>query len=106
MNGQLFPQKTNMASVDIEVEHKWLHSSHLRFDTESLICTSQEQALDTNVKKEKFGSRVVQVCTVYVISKRKQIFTWLVGVRCYVERNIFIYITLFCHISTLDNTTG
>ena len=53
MNGQLFPQKTNMASVDIEVEHKWLHSSHLRFDTESLICTSQEQALETNVKKEK-----------------------------------------------------
>ena len=51
MNGQLFRQQDNMKLFDIERGKKWLHSSHLLFEMESLICAAQEQALATNVIK-------------------------------------------------------
>ena len=51
MHGKLFRQKDNLALVDIEGGHKWLHSAHLLFETESLICAAHEHALDTNVMK-------------------------------------------------------
>lgn len=39
--------------VDMMASHEWLGKSHLRFETESFICTSQEQALATNNAKAR-----------------------------------------------------
>ena len=41
----------NTPEVDIEASHKWLEKAHLRFETESLLCAAQEQALATNNTK-------------------------------------------------------
>ena len=53
MHGQLFRQHDNLELIDIERGHKWLHSSHLWFEMESLICAAQEYAPDNNVMKYK-----------------------------------------------------
>ena len=42
MHGQLFWQQANLSLVDIEGGQKWLHSAHLLFEMESLICVAQE----------------------------------------------------------------
>ena len=57
VHGQFFRQQYKLALIDIEVGHKWLHSAHLKFDTESLICAAQEQALATNVMKSNMRNQ-------------------------------------------------
>ena len=57
MHGQNFKQQSKLASVNIEGVNKWLHSSHLRFEMESLVFAEQEQALATNVIKAKISSQ-------------------------------------------------
>ena len=40
-NMEIHGKLAKLASVDIEGGHKWLHSAHLPFETESLICAAQ-----------------------------------------------------------------
>ena len=53
MHGQWFRQRKEIATVDIEHSNHWLKYSHIRQETESLLCAAQEQALATNYVRNK-----------------------------------------------------
>ena len=53
MHGKLLSQQSKLVLVEIEGRHKWLHSAHLGFEMESLICVAQEQVVANNVMKAK-----------------------------------------------------
>ena len=66
MHGQFFRQTAQLDAVDVEGGHRWLHTSHLQFETESLICAAQEQVLATNAMKAKVwkkgGTSLCRLC--------------------------------------------
>ena len=66
MHGQFARQTAQLDAVDVEGGQRWLHTSHLRFETESLLCAAQEQALATNAMKAKVwkkgGSSLCRLC--------------------------------------------
>ena len=53
LHGQFFQQQSEIPTIDSSLSVDWLENSHLRFETESLICAAQEQALATNHIKAK-----------------------------------------------------
>ena len=57
MHGQFVRQTAQLDAVDVEGGQRWLHTSHIRFETESLLCASQEQVLAMNVMKAKVWNK-------------------------------------------------
>ena len=53
MHGQWFGQRKEIATVDIDHSDQWLKYSHIRSETESLLCAAQEQSLATNYVRNK-----------------------------------------------------
>ena len=51
VHGQYFKKQNETPEIDLKASHEWLEKAHLRFETESLICAAQEQALATNNAK-------------------------------------------------------
>ena len=49
--GKFFQLEQNIPSIHLSKSRLWLKQSYLRFETESLICAAQEQALLTNWKR-------------------------------------------------------
>ena len=66
MHGDYFRQQMETPNVDLELSHQWLKRSYLRFETESLICAAQEQALATRYTRQKIwktgGSPKCRLC--------------------------------------------
>jgi hypothetical protein len=48
LHGQFFKQQAEIPNADIDQSFRWTQGAHLRYETESLICAAQEQALATN----------------------------------------------------------
>ena len=53
MHGDYFKQQAELVNVELTKSQEWLNQSHLRFETESLICAAQEQALHTKYMRSK-----------------------------------------------------
>ena len=53
LHGEYFTQQQNIPNVNIKLSNKWLETSYLRPETESLICAAQEQTLATNYVNTK-----------------------------------------------------
>ena len=51
VHGQYFKMQKETPEVDMIASRRWLEKAHLRFETESLLCAAQEQALATNNAK-------------------------------------------------------
>ena len=47
LHGDYFTRQNDMPNVDIGLSYTWLNNAYFRFQTESLICAAQEQALAT-----------------------------------------------------------
>ena len=66
MQGQFFSQTAALPAANKPESDEWLHTSHLRFETESLICAAQEQALATKVMQAKIwktgGTSLCRMC--------------------------------------------
>ena len=66
MHGHFVRQNAQLDAVDVEGGQRWLHTSHLRFETESLLCAAQEQVLAMNVMKAKVwkkgGTSLFRLC--------------------------------------------
>ena len=63
LHGQFFKEQEAIPDVDKKLSHQWLEQSHLRFETESLICAAQEQALKTRyIQKKIWGSKCSPMC--------------------------------------------
>ena len=53
LHGDYFNQQEALPNIDLEASRKWINSPHLRFETESLLCAAQEQALNTKYLQTK-----------------------------------------------------
>ena len=53
--GKFFRSQQDIPSIDLIKSRLWLKKSYLRFETESLLCAAQEQAIMTNWKKHVCG---------------------------------------------------
>ena len=53
LHGNFFRARAAIPEVNTTESNQWLETAHLRFETESLICAAQEQALATNNIKAK-----------------------------------------------------
>ena len=53
MHGDYFRQRDEAVNIDVEKSEQWMEQSHLRFETESLLCAAQEQALATKYMTSK-----------------------------------------------------
>ena len=53
LHGNFFRTRAAIPEVNTTESNQWLETAHLRFETESLICAAQEQALATNNIKAK-----------------------------------------------------
>ena len=53
MHGDYFRQRDEAVNIDHDKSVQWLEQSHLRFETESLLCAAQEQALNTKYMTSK-----------------------------------------------------
>ena len=63
LHGQFFKEQEAIPDVDKKLSHQWLDQSHLRFETESLICAAQEQALKTRyIQKKIWGKECSIMC--------------------------------------------
>ena len=65
-HGQFFKAQEQIEGVDIKMSHLWLQRAQLRFETEVLVCATQEQAFPTNWMKAKVwkmgGSSLCRMC--------------------------------------------
>ena len=63
LHGQYFKEREQIPEVSLSLSDQWLEQSHLRFETESLICAAQEQALNTRYIRSKiWGQTCSQQC--------------------------------------------
>ena len=53
MHGEYWRQRDETVNIDMNKSEQWLEQLHLRFETKSLICAAQEQALATKYTKSK-----------------------------------------------------
>jgi hypothetical protein len=53
LHGDYFRQQDKIATVNLPLSTEWLDIPYLRFETESLLCAAQEQALATNYVRAK-----------------------------------------------------
>ena len=63
LHGQYFSEREKIPEINLSLSDQWLEQSHLRSETESLICAAQEQALNTRYIRSKiWGQTCTQVC--------------------------------------------
>ena len=63
LHGQYFNEQAAIPDVNLKLSHQWLEQSHLRFETESLICAAQEQALNTRyIQKMVWKKKCSPLC--------------------------------------------
>ena len=63
LHGQYFKDRETIPEVDLKLSDQWLEQSHLRYETESLICAAQEQALNTRyIQRKLWGGSCSQMC--------------------------------------------
>ena len=53
MHGEYFREMHDKPNIDVGKSVQWLEQSHLRFETESLLCAAQEQTLATKYMTSK-----------------------------------------------------
>ena len=53
MHGDYFKQQEEMTNIDLNKSKQWLNKANLRFETESLLCAAQEQAVSTRYMTNK-----------------------------------------------------
>ena len=53
LHGDYFKQRDGIVNVDLAKSEQWNEQTHLRFETESLLCAAQEQALHTKYMTSK-----------------------------------------------------
>ena len=53
LHGDYFTQRDGAVNINVPRSEQWLERSQLRFETESLICAAQEQALATKYMTSK-----------------------------------------------------
>ena len=49
MHGDYFKQQDEMTNIDLNKSKQWLNKANLRYETESLLCAAQEQAVPINM---------------------------------------------------------
>ena len=63
LHGNYFEQQEKLPDIDLELSRRWLSSSFLRYETESLICAAQEQVLATNhIRTKIWGTSESSLC--------------------------------------------
>ena len=63
MHGQYFREMEVTPNINLPLSRQWLEKPYLRYETESLICAAQEQALATNYTRSKiWGSNKSPKC--------------------------------------------
>ena len=53
MHGQHFREQKQIPEISTDLSNRWLNNSHLRFETESLLCAAQEQVIKTRYIQNK-----------------------------------------------------
>ena len=53
MHGDYFKQLEKMQNIDLGKSKQWLNKANLRYETESLLCAAQEQAVSTRYMMNK-----------------------------------------------------
>ena len=53
LHGQYFDRMEKTPNINLPLSRRWLEKPYLRFETESLLCAAQEQALATNYTRSK-----------------------------------------------------
>ena len=63
LHGQYFDRMEKTPNINMPLSRRWLEIPYLRFETESLLCAAQEQALATNYTRAKiWGSGKSSLC--------------------------------------------
>ena len=63
MHGQYFDRMEKTPNINLVLSRRWIERPYLRYETESLICAAQEQALATNYTRAKiWGSDKSSLC--------------------------------------------
>ena len=57
LHGNYFKRQNEIPNVDMGQSYAWLHKFQLRFETESLLCAAQEQALATKYVRSKIWKK-------------------------------------------------
>ena len=57
LHGDYFTRIKALPNIDLELSQSWLNNTYFRFETESLICAAQEQALATKYMTTKIWQR-------------------------------------------------
>ena len=58
---QFWRQEEDLPQFDTIISVNWLHTAHLRFETESAICAAQKQALETGGMRARIHGDVSSV---------------------------------------------
>ena len=63
LHGDYFKQQNSIPNIDLHSSRRWLNTPNLRFETESILCAAQEQALATNhIQSKIWGTRKNSMC--------------------------------------------
>ena len=57
LHGDYFKRQNEVPNIDMGQSYAWLHKFQLRFETESLLCAAQEQALATKYVRSKIWKK-------------------------------------------------
>ena len=63
LHGNYFEQQNKIPGVDLSLSRRWINCSYFRYETESLLCAGQEQALATNyIRNKVWGTADTHLC--------------------------------------------
>ena len=82
MHGQYFKMQNETPEINFSASHEWLEKAHLRFETESLICAAQEQALATNNTKTRVWKKEISPLCRLCKEKPETITHIVAGCKC------------------------
>ena len=82
LHGDYFKRQLAMPNVATDLSKAWLKNSYFRFETESLICAAQEQALATKYTRSKIWKKETIPNVAYVENIMKQYTILFQDVKC------------------------